>query len=196
MSRENDKKTLIDYILYIEEMLDKLDNNYDKDVERDLLVSIDRNKKLNTIHQIVDKKERVKELRAFILENLVELLIDLDVLDIDEYNKAYDEASIKDENANLLTKDFNLLQMLIYENRSEDLVNILNSDDVIGYRASIKDYDYDYYFDYNFITIRHKNEAQVKIIRENDKVDTIYFDYIVENAKSEFKNQTIILNQD
>ena len=196
MSRENDKKTLIDYILYIEEMLDKLDNNYDKDVERDLLVSIDRNKKLNTIHQIVDKKERVKELRAFILENLVELLIDLDVLDIDEYNKAYDEASIKDENANLLTKDFNLLQMLIYENRSEDLVNILNSDDVIGYRASIKDYDYDYYFDYNFITIRHKNEAQVKIIRENDKVDTIYFDYIVDNAKSEFKNQTIILNQD
>lgn len=196
MSRENDKKTLIDYILYIEEMLDKLDNNYDKDVERDLLVSIDRNKKLNTIHQIVDKKERVKELRAFILENLVELLIDLDVLDIDEYNKAYDEASIKDENANLLTKDFNLLQMLIYENRSEDLVNILNSDDIVGYRASIKDYDYDYYFDYNFITIRHKNEAQVKIIRENDKVDTLYFDYIVDNAKSEFKNQTIILNQD
>lgn len=196
MSRENDKKTLIDYMLYIEEMLDKLDNNYDKDVERDLLVSIDRNKKLNTIHQIVDKKERVKELRAFILENLVELLIDLDVLDIDEYNKAYDEANTKDENANLLTKDFNLLQMLIYENRSEDLVNILNSDDVIGYRASIKDYDYDYYFDYNFITIRHKNEAQVKIIRENDKVDTIYFDYIVDNAKSEFKNQTIILNQD
>lgn len=196
MSRENDKKTLIDYILYIEEMLDKLDNNYDKDVERDLLVSIDRNKKLNTIHQIVDKKERVKELRAFILENLVELLIDLDVLDIDEYNKAYDEASIKDENANLLTKDFNLLQMLIYENRSEDLVNILDDKDIIGYRASIKDYDYDYYFDYNFITIRHKNEAQVKIIRENDKVDTLYFDYIVDNAKSEFKNQTIILNQD
>lgn len=196
MSRENDKKTLIDYMLYIEEMLDKLDNNYDKDVERDLLVSIDRNKKLNTIHQIVDKKERVKELRAFILENLVELLIDLDVLDIDEYNKAYDEANTKDKNANLLTKDFNLLQMLIYENRSEDLVNILDDKDILGYRASIKDYDYDYYFYDNFITIRHKNEAQVKIIRENDKVDTIYFDYIVDNAKSEFKNQTIILNQD